>query len=120
MDEKKIVWHEPEERHGGIVVRVEGLSYTAMGLVYGHPLVRGNPVFPHPDTGKAYVTLDSVLVAQHGATRCWWWLREDVTEKPVLLSRFIQDALADALEAPNPYEDGRWDEGDPDDLAWVS
>lgn len=120
MDEKKIVWHELTHRSGWWVVHIEGLSYLNMGAVYGHPVAKGNPVYPHPDTGKAYITLDSVLVAQHGAARCWWWLREDVTEKPVLLSRFIQDAIADALDMPNPYEDGHRDEGDPDDLAWVS
>lgn len=116
----QIIWREPEQRSGSWIVHIEGLSYLSLKAVYGHVLARGNPVFPHPDTGKAYITLDSVLVEKMGAARCWWWLREDVTERPVLLARFLQDAMAEALEAPNPYEDGNWDEGDPDDLAWVS
>jgi len=66
----------------------------------------------------ARVTFNKDYVAMYGAHRCWWFLREMVTEAPALLSPMLQAHMNAALERAWPEDDGGWDNDDLGDLGW--
>ena len=71
------------------------------------------------DRFTARVTLSRDYVSEYGARRCWWLLREMVTEEPVLVKPHVQGWLDDALERPWPGQTGQgWDDDDLGDLGW--
>jgi hypothetical protein len=67
----------------------------------------------------AKVTFCRDYVARYGAHRCWWFLREMVTEAPVLVNPLIQGHMDEALARDWPGEGkSGWDDDDLGDLGW--
>lgn len=67
----------------------------------------------------ARVTFNKDFVARYGVHRCWWFLREMVTENPVLISPRMQEHVDEALARDWPGENkNRWDDDDLSDLGW--
>jgi hypothetical protein len=71
------------------------------------------------DQFAARVTFNRDYVAMYGAHRCWWFLRETVTENPVLVSARMQEHMDAALARDWPGDARkRWDDDDLNDLGW--
>lgn len=108
-------WGEPtyNKNNGYWHGHVEGLTHAQINALYAHEVCRGAFVFPDPRSGKATPTLNYGMVAEYGAVRCWWLVREDVLdaqEREVELSGQWERALGDALSQPNGYREDEDDE----------
>jgi len=54
---------------------------------------------------EAKISFDRSWVLAYGVHRCWWFLREEVVEHPVMPSLEIEMAMDAALNTDNPYSD---------------
>lgn len=108
-NELAIIWGEPVENAntGKWWTKAENLTERTKQLLAAQPMCG----FIAEGNRDANISFDRTWVALYGAHRCWWMLREEVVERPVMLSLALQLALDDALNSDDPY-----DGGDDDDL----
>lgn len=103
-------WGAPYESNGNWHTHVSNLYYRDLDALYKHDVARGNPIFPHPQTGKAHITLRNfIIVDEADAHRAWWWLREDIGVESFTehynIARAMNDALLNAPRYAEPDED---------------
>lgn len=116
-NELAIKWDEPEinANTGKWWTRAENLTERTKQLLAAQPMCG----FIAEERRQAKISLARTWVAQYGAHRCWWWLREEVVEHPVMVSLTMQLAMNDALDRPRHDDVGkRWDDDDLGDLGW--
>lgn len=111
------VWGDPYQNgNGDWYIHVENLHHRDLDALYRHDVISGNPVFPHPQTGKAHVRLQNVVIRDRAdAFRAWWWLREDIGVETFFLAPHLERAMNETvLRAPRTVEP---DEPNEDDLS---
>lgn len=108
-NELAIKWGEPEIKAstGKWWTTAENLTERTKQLLAAQPMCG----FIIEEKRQAKISLDRTWVALYGAHRCWWLLREEVVEHPVMLSLNLQLALDEVLKTDDPYDDGDDDLG---------
>lgn len=94
-------------KDGVYSIRMEGVSRIQLMHILAHSMATERVEFnPH---GDAVLVIPSTFMGIYGLWRCLWWLWEDVVENPVILSSKLQNAIAAALDQPEPELDDKED-----------
>ena len=103
-NELAIIWDEPEINAGTGKwwTKADNLTERTKNLIAEQPMC-GLII---EDKREAKISFNRAWVAEYGVHRCWWMLREEVVESPVLVSLTIQIDMDDALNTDDPYDDG--------------
>ena len=103
-NELAIIWKEPElvSSTGKWWIAAENLTERTKQLIAEQPMCR--VIMENGRTAK--IELDRTWVYAYGAHRCWWLLREDVVEVPVLVNQMLQDHMDDAIDRDSPEDNG--------------
>lgn len=109
--EMLIVWDEPrmQEETGHWIADVRNLRRRTCDRLFKHEMCS----FISASVDEANVTFNKWYVEAWGAHQCWWFLREEICERVVVLLPHIEQHIEDALDRPWADDDDEdWDGGD--------
>jgi hypothetical protein len=108
----QIVWDEPAVNAltGRWEAAVRNLRRRSKDSLARHELC-GYMAMGRDD---ALVAFRQDVVSAWGVQRCWWFLREEIVERVVLLAPEFEAAMDAALDRASPVEDA----GDDSDDEW--
>jgi hypothetical protein len=86
-------------------LQMQGVSQVQLMYILSHSMAGENVAFDH--YGSAFLVIPKTFLDVYGLWRCLWWLWEDVVENPVILSSKLQNAIASALDQPEPELDDK-------------